>query len=217
MKVGRIFVRPWSRAAAATTTAGREGQQKRGRGRGRKFIAVLPGNHDLGFASGIQVPVRKRFHAFFGEGNRVDMVGQPYGRTKSCGDERFPERATDDQEESHRQRMISQDPKTYRRIKYPHRPGLTARDPQISELLVDKLTNLSSSSSGSGTTKETSPSTTLRVFSGDDHDYCSVTHTSYGHHHTIPEITVKSISWAMGIRKPGFEMVSLWNPLFSQT
>ncbi|KAI9789459.1 MAG: hypothetical protein M1816_006001 [Peltula sp. TS41687] len=296
---GRIFVRPWSRAAAAATTAaGREGRQKRGRGRGRKFIAALPGNHDLGFASGIQVPVRKRFHAFFGEGNRVDIVGNhTFVSVDTVSLSAMDQEGTDeelwrptrdflDELQTIRKRamvneLISQDPKTYQRIKYPHRPGLTARDlegvqtqrrtqqdqlalptlptillshiplyrapetscgvdrehrnpdsilihkgyqyqnvltPQISELLVDKLTNLSSSSSSSGTTKETPPTTTLRVFSGDDHDYCSVTHTSYGHHHhTIPEITVKSISWAMGIRKPGFEMVSLWNPLFPQT
>jgi hypothetical protein len=29
----------------------------------------------------------------------------------------------------------------------------------------------------------------------------------------IREITVKSLSWAMGVRRPGFVMVSLWNPV----
>ena len=52
------------------------------------------------------------------------------------------------------------------------------------------------------------------VFSGDDHDYCEVVHrgfTSRGG--GVREITVKSISWAMGVRKPGFLMLSLWNPI----
>ncbi|KAL9599693.1 MAG: hypothetical protein Q9219_003681 [cf. Caloplaca sp. 3 TL-2023] len=53
------------------------------------------------------------------------------------------------------------------------------------------------------------------AFSGDDHDYCEVVHRGY----TSPkgggvrEITVKSFSWAMGVRRPGFLMLSLWNPL----
>lgn len=43
--------------------------------RGRKLVASLPGNHDLGFGAQVQVPVRDRFSAFFGETNRVDVVG----------------------------------------------------------------------------------------------------------------------------------------------
>jgi hypothetical protein len=43
--------------------------------RGRKLVASLPGNHDLGFGAQIQVPVRDRFSAYFGEPNRVDVVG----------------------------------------------------------------------------------------------------------------------------------------------
>jgi len=57
------------------------------------------------------------------------------------------------------------------------------------------------------------------VFSGDDHDYCDIIHREYpssgvgGAGGGIREITVKSISWAMGVRKPGFLLVSLWNPV----
>ncbi|MCJ1306508.1 hypothetical protein MMC25_000151 [Agyrium rufum] len=52
------------------------------------------------------------------------------------------------------------------------------------------------------------------VFSGDDHDYCEVIHRGYtSKGGGIREITVKSISWAMGVRKPGFLLVSLWNPI----
>ncbi|RPA90333.1 Metallo-dependent phosphatase [Choiromyces venosus 120613-1] len=43
------------------------------------------------------------------------------------------------------------------------------------------------------------------VFSGDDHDYCEVEHAG-----NIKEVTVKSFSWAMGVRRPGFYMVSLY-------
>ncbi|KAF4124956.1 Calcineurin-like phosphoesterase [Geosmithia morbida] len=43
--------------------------------RGRKLVASLPGNHDLGFGAQVQVPVRDRFEAFFGDVNRIDVVG----------------------------------------------------------------------------------------------------------------------------------------------
>lgn len=49
------------------------------------------------------------------------------------------------------------------------------------------------------------------VFSGDDHDYCEIVHSS--DKNNAREITVKSISWAMGVRLPGFHMMSMWNPV----
>jgi len=62
----------------------------------------------------------------------------------------------------------------------------------------------------------------VHIFSGDDHDYCDVYHRynvgSIGENRspkptTVRETTVKSFSWAMGVRKPGFQLLSLWNPL----
>ncbi|EWC44582.1 hypothetical protein DRE_06663 [Drechslerella stenobrocha 248] len=59
------------------------------------------------------------------------------------------------------------------------------------------------------------------VFSGDDHDYCVHQHAGVGdpgkglrtgRWGIIKEVTVKSISWCMGIRKPGILLVSLYNP-----
>jgi hypothetical protein len=55
------------------------------------------------------------------------------------------------------------------------------------------------------------------AFSGDDHDYCEVVHRGYASAGGgIREITVKSISFAMGVRKPGVVLVSLWNPVDEQ-
>ncbi|EGE06349.1 cell division control protein 1 [Trichophyton equinum CBS 127.97] len=42
---------------------------------GRRMVAGLPGNHDIGFGNGVQMPVVHRFRSFFGESNRVDIVG----------------------------------------------------------------------------------------------------------------------------------------------
>lgn len=57
------------------------------------------------------------------------------------------------------------------------------------------------------------------IYSGDDHDYCEIEHTKYAREGETAarEITVKSTSMVMGVRKPGFLLVSLWNPVDTQT
>lgn len=65
MRFSNIFFKPFNEAG------GVPGPYQRG----RKLVAGLPGNHDLGFGAQIQLPVRDRFGAFFGETSRVDVVG----------------------------------------------------------------------------------------------------------------------------------------------
>ncbi|KAL1748738.1 Metallo-dependent phosphatase-like protein [Schizophyllum fasciatum] len=48
------------------------------------------------------------------------------------------------------------------------------------------------------------------IFSGDDHDYCEYIHHYSGR--TAQEITVKSLSMAMGVRKPGYQLLALSSP-----
>ncbi|KAI0633365.1 Metallo-dependent phosphatase-like protein [Trametes polyzona] len=57
------------------------------------------------------------------------------------------------------------------------------------------------------------------IFSGDDHDYCEYVHTLPSADTkrpsapaSIPEITVKSFSMAMGVRRPGYQLLSLVPP-----
>ncbi|KAJ2989890.1 hypothetical protein NUW54_g8643 [Trametes sanguinea] len=54
------------------------------------------------------------------------------------------------------------------------------------------------------------------IFSGDDHDYCEYVHSLPATDTrrpspplSIPELTVKSFSMAMGIRRPGYQLLSL--------
>ncbi|KNZ72874.1 Cell division control protein 1 [Termitomyces sp. J132] len=56
------------------------------------------------------------------------------------------------------------------------------------------------------------------VFSGDDHDYCENYHTSgwRGATTRVREISVKSFSMAMGIKKPGFQLLSLVSPIHGE-
>ncbi|TFY65722.1 hypothetical protein EVG20_g5364 [Dentipellis fragilis] len=56
------------------------------------------------------------------------------------------------------------------------------------------------------------------IFSGDDHDYCDYTHAlPYDDDQPmsptdVREISIKSFSMAMGIRRPGFHLLTLFNP-----
>ncbi|KAF7790395.1 hypothetical protein EIP86_001350 [Pleurotus ostreatoroseus] len=54
------------------------------------------------------------------------------------------------------------------------------------------------------------------IFSGDDHDYCEYDHPlppsdaiPLAEHASVREVTVKSFSMAMGVRRPGFQLLSL--------
>ncbi|TFK73954.1 hypothetical protein BDN72DRAFT_760618 [Pluteus cervinus] len=50
------------------------------------------------------------------------------------------------------------------------------------------------------------------AYSGDDHDYCEYTHPALRNNELdsgTREVTVKSLSMAMGVRRPGFQLLSL--------
>ena len=258
----------------------------------RKLITSLPGNHDLGFSTGIQLPVRKRFNAFFGESNRVDLLGNHSfvsldtvslsamgsEESKQVEDIWSPTKEFLDGIEGKKKRAINNEIRHQKGLAnvgmYRHTivdtPDM-AKDSQTASWKLDKWdTDLMPTILLShvplyrapGTpcgplrehwppakpakgqdgpvnpdernaipvqagyqyqnvlTKEISREIAEKVgdiryaFSGDDHDYCEVNHRSYPSAGSgILETTVKSISWAMGVRRPGFEMLSLWNPL----
>ncbi|KAI6135705.1 Metallo-dependent phosphatase-like protein [Pisolithus croceorrhizus] len=47
------------------------------------------------------------------------------------------------------------------------------------------------------------------ILSGDDHDYCDYQHIIPSTNTSVREVTVKSFSIAMGVRRPGFQLLSL--------
>ncbi|RPB05379.1 hypothetical protein L873DRAFT_1825152 [Choiromyces venosus 120613-1] len=49
------------------------------------------------------------------------------------------------------------------------------------------------------------------IFSGDDHDSCTVIHEYEDRKQRAEEVTVRTFAWTMGVRQPGFMMVSLLN------
>ena len=258
--------------------------------RGRRVISSLPGNHDLGFAGGIQKTVKDRFDAYFGPLNRVDVVGNhtfisvdtvsmsamdqvdPLTGSSGMGDgsafktanseiwkpvddflkvnKQLRDQAASNElmslrgdfETNYQQNgssklnpstnLVDSSPKITRKASEGHRSSFptvllthvplfrppdtdcgpfrergkgipiskgyqyqNVLTPQISKDVIESLNAVE----------------VAQIYSGDDHDYCEIEHLEFTGR--IPEITVKSISWAMGVRRPGFLAVSLYNPV----
>ncbi|KAL8941072.1 MAG: hypothetical protein Q9211_001974 [Gyalolechia sp. 1 TL-2023] len=289
-RFGNIFFNEWLRRGFGRQHADTH----------RKILAGLPGNHDLGLGNGIKLPVRERFNAFFGEGNRIDVIGnhtfvsldavslsakgQPDPATgrQGAADGNGPNKdiwgPTDEflttvKGEKHRvmDRAVRfqnnriensllfhavldiQDPLVPKSVHTAFTPKA-----DMPTILLTHVPLYRAAGTPCGPLRERSPPSTqpteggeylendpgnaIQVqagvqyqnvltpeisneiidkvgdvefaFSGDDHDYCDVVHRRYtGPRGGVREITVKSFSWAMGVRRPGFLMVSLWNPV----
>jgi len=292
-RFGRIFFDHWVDGSIEPGA----GQQ------GRKIIASLPGNHDLGIGSGIQLPVRDRFKAYFGDGSRIDIIANhtfvsvdtvslsamdqpdpPAGSEGSrLGDgegvksaiwkpvQDFLEQAKLEKSRAVERHLTSLGNQTWtRRLEHtvtdlndsvfkapenrevsvpdlptillthvplyrapgtpcgPNREHWPPSKPtgQDGEQLLEDERNAIAVRAGYQYQNVLTPAVSRdliekvgnvgNVFSGDDHDYCEIVHrefTASSMGGRIREITVKSMSWAMGVRKPGFLMVTLWNPI----
>ena len=278
-RFAELFLRGWLRDSPATLSSPM----------GRKLIASVPGNHDLGFANGIQPAVKSRFDAHFGPLNRVDVLGnhsivsldtvslsamdQVDPKTGSSGAGDGSAAATANSHvwkpvedfltgaRAERQRAIQQEYRKLRRLSPTGRQSLFvpgAKDLGVANAIENPPNQLSTIPSSQfptivlshvplfrpadtpcGPQREGRPSISLTagyqyqnvltplisqdvikhlipeevamIYSGDDHDYCEVEHNEFTGR--IKEITVKSMSWAMGIREPGVQLVSLWNPV----
>ncbi|ORY19382.1 hypothetical protein BCR34DRAFT_471969 [Clohesyomyces aquaticus] len=277
-RFGRIFFGHWADGGMEP----RPGQP------GRKIISSLPGNHDLGFGKGIQASVRKRFNAYFGEGNRIDIIGNhtfvsvdtvslsALGQENPETMEELWRPAVDflDKAKAQKQRLVQEELRKQQGLRpnlrfshdIVHTEGLAKAElPHFSDtvttfptILLTHVPLYRDDGTPCGPLREHWPPTpppkgqseplekddrnaiAVRggyqyqnvlhreitkdiaekvgnigyAFSGDDHDYCEVLHRQYpSAGGGIREITVKSISWAMGVRHPGFVMLSLWNPV----
>lgn len=256
----------------------------------RKIISTLPGNHDLGFGDGVHRPVRNRFHAYFGEGNRVDVVGNhtfvsidavsisakdpDHGRMNEDiwgPTMEFLDNVQETRKKAAMKELSYQfgNEKADSRIRFGHNvvetnqlkaatlpPAKKLEDASLPTILLSHVPlyrdagtpcgplreHWPPSKNADGTPMEKDDRNALSIsrgyqyqnvisadltkdittkigdiqyaFSGDDHDYCEVVHRRYpSGGGGIREYTEKSISWAMGVRKPGFSVLSLYNPI----
>ncbi|ODH13296.1 hypothetical protein ACO22_07398 [Paracoccidioides brasiliensis] len=262
-------------------------------GRGRKIIASLPGNHDLGFGHGIQKPVLKRFRTYFGDGNRVDVLGnhtfvsvdtvslsamdEPNPETGDSGDassgdeiwrevEKFLEDLPNLKARAVKEELLALQgkaenysaPSTIVNARNPTQPVVSSApsDAELPTIILTHVPLYREPGTPCGPLRERFPPSSTdplpekdernairvsrgyqyqnvltetiskrvvtsagagvkQVYSGDDHDYCEISHHEFSG--SPKEITVKSMSLAMGVRRPGFQMASLYNPVDLQT
>ncbi|CZR55217.1 related to protein FR, involved in hyphal branching [Phialocephala subalpina] len=253
--------------------------------RGRKIISTLPGNHDLGFGQQVKIPIRNRFETYFGEGNRVDVIGNhtfvsiDAVSLSAGGAEHATKELTQPVEDflanvqslkrKAVQRELSIQAGQEKVLQYVHKvedlenvdfshlptldPGPSG--PELPTVLLTHVPLYREPGTPCGPMREHWPPETppkgqtspvfpdhrnaisiskgyqyqnvlseqdsvnlvhdvgnvKAVFSGDDHDYCEIVHPE--NKNSAREITVKSTSWAMGVRKPGFLLFSMWNPI----
>ncbi|KAH8734610.1 hypothetical protein BGZ61DRAFT_343682 [Ilyonectria robusta] len=255
--------------------------------RGRKLVASLPGNHDLGFGAQVQVPVRDRFSAFFGDVNRVDIIGNHTivsvdGLSLSAGTSSYrdkhdlrpiygPVHQFLDDVKAIKRRAVEGELSFWHGTekhfaheveelnkadlgRFPH-PDVSDEAPEFPTILLTHVPLYRNPGTPCGPRREHWPPSkppkgqegpvnpdnrnaisvtggyqyqnvlnevdsvklikdvgnVIHVFSGDDHDYCEVVHSPAKE--GVREITVKSMSMAMGVPTPGFLMVSLYNPV----
>ncbi|KAF2132533.1 hypothetical protein P153DRAFT_332833 [Dothidotthia symphoricarpi CBS 119687] len=274
-RFGKIFLNHW----------GDGGMQSRPGQPGRKIISSLPGNHDLGFARGVQVGVRNRFNAYFGDGNRIDILGNHTfvsidSVSLSALGQDSPNQVEDlwrptktflENAKVQKHRLVQRELRTQMGLKpypaFPHTvipaqdlpkatlPHSNADVHDFPTILLSHVPLYRPPGTPCGPLRERHPPSpgnpdtddrnaiavrggyqyqnvlnrelTAEIaqkigdvryaFSGDDHDYCELVHRGYASPGTgIREITVKSVSWAMGVRLPGVVLASLWNPVDEQ-
>lgn len=175
--------------------------------RGKNWFTDVPGNHDVGFGDGVKLSLQTRYMDHFGSPNKLRKLnGVEFVLLDT------PSYLSTNNEVNAESRLfVSLLPKpTVPRVLLSHVPFhrdvkenpcgplrenanfyqhagyqyQLALDPQITSDLLARI------------------QPTL-IFSGDDHDYCDVVHPGGAR-----EITVKSISMAMGIKYPAVQLLS---------
>ncbi|KAI5967195.1 hypothetical protein CANMA_003252 [Candida margitis] len=167
----------------------------------------LPGNHDIGFGDLIRTDIRDRFGETFGNPNlqtTIDGVEFIMVDTTSLS-------STKNQINQASKEFINNLPtKSTPRILLSHVPLF--RDPNTNCGPFREKPKFESMGRGyqyqNSLTKDVTSSLLGKVepdliFSGDDHDYCDIVHPQ-----GTREITVKSMSMAMGIFYPAVQLLS---------
>ncbi|BFZ62383.1 hypothetical protein YB2330_003477 [Saitoella coloradoensis] len=186
-----------------------------------KVYMNLPGNHDIGVADTIPATALARFTEFFGPTSTEITIGANHSlilldtvslsNTNNPAISGPPRKFLDTlaagaaQVSTPKQRVLFTHIPLYRDPDTPcgplresHAPIKIQKGYQYQNVILPDLSL--------EILDKVNPS---MVFSGDDHDYCRVTHSYDDHHNSVDEITVKSFSWAMGVHRPGFQLLSL--------
>ena len=180
----------------------------------------IPGNHDIGFAEGVKPEVVSRFKKAFGDPNKIHTVGKyDIVLLDTVSLENNNNKAVYEPPKNFLNKLASEN-NPNPRILLTHvplyRPENTRCGPlreSSRDILLQKgyqYQNALTPDLSNEILRKVRPKL---VLSGDDHDYCRVTHT-FGKE-TVEEITVKSFSAAM-VSKSFNEGVYFFFSLFNK-
>ncbi|CCG84781.1 protein of unknown function [Taphrina deformans PYCC 5710] len=176
----------------------------------KHVITSMPGNHDIGFSDGVQTSVYKRFRQAFGETTQSFEVGAwevvvldtVAMSSPNAAVSKFPRDwlAKWQKAKSDKPKMLITHVPLYREPDAPCGP-LRESNSSIKIQRGYQYQNVLDPAVSEEIWEIVKPSV---IFAGDDHDYCD-----YQHENGIHEFNVKTFSWAMGVKRPGFQMVSV--------
>ncbi|GEQ70091.1 hypothetical protein JCM33374_g3767 [Metschnikowia sp. JCM 33374] len=187
----------------------------------RQSYRGLPGNHDIGFQN-VSPAIAKRFATYFGEPNaayvlgnhtivQLDTISLSHGDPQVNRDaKKFLEEAKTSLDPSFPRIVLSHVP-FYRDPKVEKcGPGRESKNPFPLMRGVEYQTVIDFPFA-EDILKSLKP---VLVFSGDDHDYCDMTHLDYSDNNQklAREISCKTISMTNGIKYPAVQLLSLNNP-----
>lgn len=187
-----------------------------------ELITNIPGNHDIGWSNGVTHHSYNRFIEHFGHPNKIIVKGN---HDLILIDDLSISNTADDEIAKPTKEFLNtlKDLKTKRtKILLSHVP--LWRDPNVQTCGVFRESKkpfpISKGYQYQTVIDETESLEILRsvnaeiIFSGDDHDYCAVTHPymdANGIKHNTLGINIKSMSMAMGIHAPAVELLTLYN------
>lgn len=187
----------------------------------RRTISSLPGNHDIGYHEILWARL-KRFAAFFGESNDYFELGNHYVIVLDGILLLHPDPVIHQEARHFLETLNDRLNPLLPRILLIHVPLYHFNDQQPCGPLREKKGKFPVMR---GVQYQTVLEydilqqilSTVRptvIFSGDDHDYCDVTHlyVKNGVHSVAREVTVKTASMTNGVRYPALQLLSLFNP-----
>lgn len=207
---------------------------------GNRLYWQVPGNHDVGFGTGIDYDVYRRFRTFFGEADNYVVLGNHsivLLDTVSWEDTENPEVSKSARAFIDALQSPDHPSKQFPRIAITHVP--LYRDPTMQPCgplreSTSKFPIMRGVQYQTVIDHELSRQIVERIqpkliLSGDDHDYCHVRHPIGKNglvqsDHEYPsnavvgrdytdEITTKSSAMTGGIQRPAVQLLSLWNPI----
>ncbi|WBW71216.1 GPI-remodelling mannose-ethanolamine phosphate phosphodiesterase [Schizosaccharomyces osmophilus] len=186
-----------------------------------EHVEVYPGNHDIGFGEKTFYEKIKTFESTYGSTSRSVIAGN---HTLALVDGiRLSNTLSPDiygKPKSYLEFLNKKKEPSSPRILFGHVPLYRPDGTSCGKLREQKDTisfgygyqyqNVLSKELSEEVLKNVEP---VAAFAGDDHDYCEVVHSyndDYGSLKEVPEYNVKAFAMTSGIRRPGYQLLSLY-------